>query len=221
MIKLVDLLNELNIQKKTSLGSGAQQLVYPYLKDPNYVVKTFYSPWNKDKDNQPVIDKYEIIDYLKMLKLYPKYIANIIIPDKNKKYYFQEKVDVKKAQEDIWDVVVKVTKKAALDLEKKYKTPNEAYDDLNIGEIFANADSWESIKNINDIDDFYDINYGEGIPMNDLFGDYIYNNYSKNIPLVQKLKPVWDIGKTMTQFGSFHEDNLGYDKEGNFKIIDL
>jgi len=217
-MKLLDLLNELNIQQKTSLGSGDQQSAYPYLKDPNYVIKIFNSSGNKDES---ILDKYEITHYLKMLKLYPKYIANIIIPNKNKKYYFQEKVDVKKAQEDIWDVVIKVIKKAALDLEKKYKTPEEAHDDLDCGEIFYYADSWESINDINNIDDIYDITNGEGIPMNDLFNTYIYNNYSKNIPLVQKLKPVWDIGNTETQFGSFHEDNLGYDKEGNFKIIDL
>ena len=57
--------------------------------------------------------------------------------------------------------------------------------------------------------------------MDYLFDDYIYKNYSKNIPLVQKLKPVWEVGIYNTQFGRFHEDNLGYDKEGNFKIIDL
>jgi hypothetical protein len=216
MIKLVDILKEINTQKKKSLGSGWEQSAYPYLKDPNYVIKIF-----NNKSDQSVLNRYEINHYLKMLEQYPEYIANIIIPGENSKYYFQEKVDVKKAQEDIWDVVIEITKKAALDLEKKYKTPNDAYDNLNIGEIFLNAKSWENIKNINNIDDFFDISYGEGIPMNDLFSSYIYNNYSKNIPLVQKLKPVWDIGRTITQFGSFHEDNLGYDKNGNFKIIDI
>ena len=216
MIKLIDLLKEINIQKKKSLGSGGEQSAYPYLKDPNYVIKTF-----NNKSDQSVLNRYEINHYLKILEQYPEYIANIIIPGENSKYYFQEKVDVKKAQEDIWDVVIEVTKKAALDLEKKYKTPNDAYNNLNIGEIFLNAKSWEDIKNINNIDDFFDISYGEGIPMNDLFSSYVYNNYSKNIPLVQKLKPVWGIGSTITQFGSFHEDNLGYDKNGNFKIIDI
>jgi len=216
MIKLLDILKEINIKQKIAIGSGDQQSVYPYLKDPNYVIKKFDS-----QQDQPVLNRYEIKYYLKMLELYPKYIANIIIPDGNIKYYFQEKVDVKKAQEDIWDVVIKIIKKVALDLEKKYKTPNEVYNDLVAVDIFNNASSWEDIKNIKDIDDFFEINYGEGIPMDDLFNNYIYNNYSKDIPLVQKLKPVWDIGKKITQFGSFHEDNLGYDKDGNFKIIDL
>jgi hypothetical protein len=216
MIKLLDILKEINIKQKIAIGSGDQQSVYPYLKDPNYVIKKFDS-----QQDQPVLNRYEIKYYLKMLELYPKYIANIIIPDGNIKYYFQEKVDVKKAQEDIWDIVIKIIKKVALDLEKKYKTPNEVYNDLVAVDIFNNASSWEDIKNIKDIDDFFEINYGEGIPMDDLFNNYIYNNYSKDIPLVQKLKPVWDIGKKITQFGSFHEDNLGYDKDGNFKIIDL
>ena len=214
--EIQNVLSELNIQPKTSLGSGYQQTAYPYLKDPNYVVKKF-----NDKPDDSVLNRYEIKHYLKTLEQYPEYIAKIIIPNENSKYYFQEKINVTKAQNDIWDVVIKVIKKVALDLEKKYKTPNEAYDDLNIGEIFLNAKTWESIKNINNIDDFFDISYGEGIPMNDLFNNYTYNNYSKNIPLVQKLKPVWDIGRMITQFGSFHEDNIGYDKNENFKIIDI
>jgi len=216
MIKLINILNELNIQRKTSLGSGEQQSVYSYLKDPNYVVKIF-----NDKSNQSIFNRYEIKYYLKMLELYPKYIANIIIPDENKKYYFQEKIDVKKAQNDIWDTVVEVIKKVALDLEKKYQTPLEAAKDLNLSDVFYNAESWEDIKNINNIDDIFDITNGDGIPMDYLFNNYIYNNYSKNIPLAQKLKPVWDVGRSITQFGSFHEDNLGYDKDNNFKIIDI
>ena len=221
MIKLINLLKELNIQSKKRLGDGGQQTAYPYLKNPKYVLKKFDNIYNKDQD-LPVLDKYEIKHYLKMLETYPEYIADIVIPKENSKYYFQEKVDVEKAQNDIWSVVIKVIKKAALDLEKKYKTPNEAADDLKLGvNIFYNADSWEDIKNIKNIYDFFKINYDEGIPMSDLFDDYIYNNYSKNIPLVQKLKPVWDIGNKITKFGLFHEGNLGYDKDKNFKIIDL
>lgn len=219
MIKLVDILTELDIQNKKSLGSGGQQTVYPYLKNPNYVIKKFDQYGNQDPS---VLNRYEIKHYLKMLEKYPEYVANIIIPKENSKYYFQEKVDVKKAQNDIWDLVIKIIKKIALDLENKYKTPYEAYENSNIGaEVFLNAKSWKDIKNINNIYDLFDINYDEGIPMNYLFDPYIYENYSKNIPLVKKLKPVWDIGTYQTQYGSFHEDNLGYDKDGNFKIIDL
>ncbi len=219
MIKLSDLLNELDIQPKRSIGSGEQQIAYPYLKNPNYVIKKFDQYSNQDLS---VLNRYEIKHYLEMLEKYPEYVANIIIPKENSKYYFQEKVDVKKAQNDIWDLVIKIIKKIALDLENKYKTPYEAYENLNIGaEVFLNAKSWKDIKNINNIDDLFDINYYDGVPMNYLFDNYIYKNYSKNIPLVQKLKPVWEVGTNNTQFGIFHEDNLGYDKENNFKIIDL
>jgi hypothetical protein len=222
MIKLLDILNELNIQNKKSLGSGEQQIAYPYLKDPNYVIKTFNTgelAYNKDPH---VLNRYEIKHYLKMLEKHPEYIANVIIPKENSKYYFQEKVNIEKAQNDIWNLVIEIIKKMALDLENKYKTPHDAYEDLNIGaEIFLNANSWEDIKNINNINDLFAINYDDGIPMNYLFDDYIYKKYSKNIPLVQKLKPVWDVGTNQTQYGLFHEDNLGYDRNGNFKIIDL
>jgi hypothetical protein len=44
---------------------------------------------------------------------------------------------------------------------------------------------------------------------------------SKNISLVQKLEPVYWAGDDATEFGEFHESNLGYDKDGNFKIIDI
>jgi len=217
MIKLVDLLNELNIQPKNQIGYGDQQVVYPYLKDPNYVIKKFF---NKPADG--VLTREEIKHYSNVLNQYPKYIANIVIPSKDSKYYFQEKVDVKTSQNDIWDVVIKVIKKVASNLKEKYNTPEEANDDLNLDiEVFQNSGGWENIENINNIDDLFDITYGDGIPMDYLFNPYIYKNYTKDTPLVQKLKPVWNIGKTMTQFGSFHEDNLGYDKDKNFKIIDL
>lgn len=218
MIKLIDLLKELNIRKKTPVGSGWQQSIYPYLKNPNYVIKKF-----DNKSDQHTINRYEIKHYLEMLKLYPEYIANIIIPKENSKYYFQEKVDVKKAQEDIWNVVIKVIKEVASDLKNKYKTPHDAANsgDFKNIELFWNAESWEDIENINNIDDVFDILQGEGIPMKYLFNKYIYNNYSKNIPLVQKLNPVYAAGIDATTFGEFHEDNLGYDKNGNFKIIDI
>jgi hypothetical protein len=210
-----EILKELDIKKKTPLGQGYQQTAYPYLKDPNYVIKRFDS-----KSDQHILDRWEIQHYLKMQKLYPKYIAKIIIPNKNVGYYFQEKVDVKKAAYDIWEVVVEVIKKAALDLEKKYETPSEAAEDLDLPNIFHYAGDWEDIKNINHIKDVFNI-IDEDIPMGYLFNKYIYSNYSKNIPLVQKLKPVYNAGDDATEFGEFHESNLGYDKDGNFKIIDI
>jgi len=215
MIKLINLLKEVTVQKKTSLGAGDEQSAYPYLKDPNYVIKKFHF-----QTNEPVSNKYEMRHYLNIQQDYPKHIAKIIIPNKDSKYYFQEKIDVEKSQNDIWDTVIKVINKVILNLEKKYNTPLEAAEDLDLPDIFHQIDDWEDFKDINNIDDIFSYG-GTETPMSYLFNEYIYDNYSKNIPLVQKLKPVWDIGSSMTNVGVFHEDNLGYDKNGNFKIIDI
>ena len=87
MIKLADLVKEITFKKKTPLGQGYQQTAYPYLKDSNYVVKKF-----NDKSDDSVLNRYETKYYLKILEQYPEYIAKIIIPNENSKYYFQEKI---------------------------------------------------------------------------------------------------------------------------------
>jgi hypothetical protein len=45
MIRLTDILLELQIKNKKIMGSGYQQSAYPFLKNPNYVIKKFSLKW--------------------------------------------------------------------------------------------------------------------------------------------------------------------------------
>lgn len=224
MIKLVDLLNELNIQKKPSVGSGYEQDVYSYIKDPNYVIKKWY---NKD-NTEGSIDRF-----ISLYKEYPEYLAKSFKLKDNHDYYFQEKIDNNKFKQDVIDEFNSFIKKV-YDYYKNYPSDEleeisseyDSWGDWGLSYIFekmANNDvNPDDLKFTGNLDDF-----GQGIynlPMHALVPKYEGINLSKfitNKKLYSQLKKIIPLGNDLTITGEFHEGNLGYDKEGNLKIIDL
>jgi len=224
MIKLTDLLKELNIQKKTSLGSGYEQEVYPYLKDPNYVVKKWYNKDNTEGSIERIVLMY---------KKYPKYIAKSFKLKDNHDYYFQEKVNNNKFKQDVIDEFNIFIKK----LHNHYKD----YPTDELEEISSEYDDWgdwglsyifgkmaegnvkdEDLIFTGTLDDFGEDSYSS--PMNMFIPNYKDINISKfitNKKLYSQLKKIVPLGNDITITGKFHEGNLGYDKDGNLKIIDI
>jgi len=224
MIKLTNLLKEINIQKKTSLGSGYEQEVYPYIKDPNYVLKKWY---NKDT-TEGSIDRF-----ISMYKKYPKYLAKSFKSKDNHDYYFQEKIDNDTFKQDVINEFNVFIKKLyehykdypSNDLEEiSYEYDN--YGDYGLSHIFekmaeGNVKS-DDLKFNGDLDDF---GYGPySSPMQVLIPNYEDINLSRfitNKKLYSQLKKIVPLGNDITITGAFHEGNLGYDKDGNLKIIDI
>jgi hypothetical protein len=218
MIKLATLLKELEFN---DLGNpfavGDEQQVWKHPKDKNLVIKKYGRFSNPNS-----IDRI-----IKYYNNYPNFIAKSFKSD-NPEYYFQEKIDVKSSWKDISQLTLKIYNQVIEDLSKKYLTPQEAYNDNfkngALGNIILSNTDWGEKKG-NWVKLFSKSFYGlEGkieVPMNILFDPYVYKNYTKNLDLIKKLKPVFEFGKEHTLVGAFHEMNLGYDKNRNFKIIDI
>ena len=224
MIKLIDILNELNIQSKTPIGSGYEQDVYPYMKDPNYVIKKWF---NKDT-TEGTIDRF-----ISMYKKYPKYLAKSFKLKDNHDYYLQEKVDNDRFKQDIIDEFNTFIKK----LYNYYKD----YSTNELEEISNEYDDWgdwglsyifkkmaggnvepKDLQFAGNLDDFGFGPYSS--PMHILISKYKDINLNKfitNKKLYSQLKKIVPLGDDLTITGEFHEGNLGYDKDRNLKIIDI
>lgn len=114
MIKLIDILKELNIQSKDSLGQGGEHIVYPSKIKPGFVIKKFTRYDNEffTKDNWK-----EVIDTAKQ---HPDIFAQIDKVDINKGYFVQEKLDEKSLTNDLGGLDKYVREKNIL-----YRTPTD------------------------------------------------------------------------------------------------
>jgi hypothetical protein len=219
-----EILKELNIQKKKSLGSGWEQDVYPYLKDPNYVIKKWY---NKDTTEG------SIERFISMYEKYPKYLAKSFKLKDNHDYYFQEKIDNDKFKQDVIDEFNIFIKKL-YNYYKNYPTDKleeiaEEYEmagDFGLSSFFyaivENNITPEMLKFNGTLDDFGEEPYPS--PMHEIIPIYQGINFNKfitNKKLYSQLKKIVPLGDYITRTGNFHEGNLGYDKDGNLKIIDI
>ena len=82
MIKLIDILKELNIQTKSELGSGLSFVAYPSKIDPSKVIKT------------TIYDEPEKLqDHIYMFMKYPKYFPKVY--KATDKYLVIEKLNTK------------------------------------------------------------------------------------------------------------------------------
>jgi hypothetical protein len=218
MIKLSTLLKEIEFN---NLGEpfdfGDEQTVWKHPEDKNLVIKK-YGRFSHPDSIKRIINYYE---------KYPDFIVKSLKSD-NSDYYFQEKLDVKSSWKDISQLTLKTYNQVIEDLSKKYSTPQEAY---KAG--FKNGPIGNIILNNTDFGDkkgnwgklftksFYGLEGKINVPMSILFDPYVYENYTKNLDLVKKLKPIYNFGVKHTLVGAFHEKNLGYDKNKNFKILDI
>jgi hypothetical protein len=100
MIKLLDILNELNIQPKDQLGSGQSSSTYPYNKDPEKIIKTV-----SDYDDNNKFDLEQIKIFQKHPDIFP------LIYKVTDKYAVLEKLNINKAYNEMlsWGKQVKKT----------------------------------------------------------------------------------------------------------------
>ena len=221
-------MKEIKIKQKSLLGYGDEQKVYPYKKDPNYVIK-----------KQLHSSESSLDEYIDIQKRYPEFVAKVIKPKgEYKGYYFQEKLDNKSFMDDIAKIVIKLHNTLLKSLPKKYNTPEEAFEDLDPDEADISLgqslwklhryDTWDSFE----MKDFY-IDDSDLLNVYDKYEDLLglfnggsfdshrtslFYDLGKSTPLIQKLAPLYKVPK---MFGNFHEGNVGYDKNKNPKILDL
>jgi hypothetical protein len=86
MIRLSNLLNELNIRPKAPIGSGAEQTVYPFNIKPGFVIKRFTA-------DEELYDKDEWEQVIETSKKHPSIFAAVDKVDIDKGYFIQEKLD--------------------------------------------------------------------------------------------------------------------------------
>jgi hypothetical protein len=165
-----------------------------------------------------------------MIEYYEKYPRFIVksIKSENPEYYYQERIDVKSSMKDIHKLTLLIYNQVIDDLSKKYPIPLDAWKaglkNYPLGNLISDNTDWGDKKgNWSKLisKTIYGLEGKIEVPMSLLFDPYIYKNYTKDIELVKKLKPIYKFGKEHTRVGAFHEANLGYDKNGDFKIIDI
>jgi hypothetical protein len=219
-----EILKELDIKKKTSIGSGYEQDVYPYIKDPNYVIKKWY---NKDHTEG------SIERFISMYNEYPKYIARSFKLKDNHDYYFQEKIDNDKFKQDVineFNIFIKnlynYYKDHSADELEEISNEYDSWGDSGLSYIFMKMAEDnvkpEDLKFNGSLDDFGNGPYSS--PMHILVPKYDSIDITKfitNKKLYSQLKKIVPLGDDITITGVFHEGNLGYDKNGDLKIIDI
>ena len=93
MIKLIDLLKELNIQPKTPIGKGGEQTAYPSKIKPGFVIK-------KLTGENEYFTKEDWAEIVKTAQQHPEVFAQIDKVDFDKGYFVQEKLDEKSLTKD-------------------------------------------------------------------------------------------------------------------------
>lgn len=93
MIKLIDILKELNTQPKEPIGRGGEHIVFPFKLKPGFVIKKFTG-------NIQITTKdwKQIIEFSQQ---HPEIFAIVDKVDFDKKYLVQEKLDEKTLTKDL------------------------------------------------------------------------------------------------------------------------
>ena len=92
MIKLTDLLKEINIQFKDPIGQGSEHTVYPSKIKPGFVMKKF---------TENIILKDDWVKCIQAAQQHPELFAKIDKVDFDKEYVIQEKLDEKSLTKDL------------------------------------------------------------------------------------------------------------------------
>jgi hypothetical protein len=174
MIKLIDILKEINILSKPELGSGGVFTAYPSKIDPSKVIKI--SNYNNPKDIQYHAD---------MFRNHPKYFPKVY--KVTGKYLVIEKLNIKP-----------------------------------IIEYYNKLKSLTSLLNPFKLIPFY--NPKKFDPDNPL--DVVIKQHPELLEMTLKLKKLYkDVDKILEKEGydelDFHQENIGIDDKGNFKMLDF
>jgi hypothetical protein len=189
MIKLTNLLKELNIQLKTPIGQGDEQTVYPSKIKSGFVIKKFTA-------NEENFTKEEWREVIETAQQHPDVFAQIDKVDFDKGYIVQEKLDEKSLTKD----------------------GNELYSYLKDNNILY--------RNPQDIS-----NYSGLDPITILYMDPDRIDMLDNTPWEDTLKPKLErffdklenagFGINDNFLGDLRLTNVGYDKNGEIKILDF
>lgn len=189
MIKLTNLLRELNIQPKTPIGKGDEQTAYPSKIKPGFVIKKFTS-------ESEFFTKEDWAEIIETAQQHPEIFAQIDKVDFDKGYFVQEKLDEKSLTKD----------------------GNELYDYLKDNNILY--------RNPQDKNDYSGLDIITILYMNP---DRI--NMLDNTPWEDTLKPKLEhffdklnetgYGIDDNYLGDLRLTNVGYDKNGEIKILDF
>jgi hypothetical protein len=93
MIKLLDILKELNIQSKAPIGQGGEQTVYPSKIKPGFVIKKLTGEYG-------YFTKEDWKEIIQTAQQHPEIFAQIDKVNFNKGYLTQEKLDEKSLTKD-------------------------------------------------------------------------------------------------------------------------
>jgi len=212
VIKLLSLLNELNIKPKTPIGSGMYHTAFPFEKFKDKIIKTGkgdvdISSGGVKKINQKPLNK----KMLDIFQRFPKFFAHVYkITDK---YAVIQKLDTEAFKSDSFKLARGLIRLVMS--EPRFAKNNTLLYPYAINPSLEPED--------------IDISY------------FIYFlTFSRNYRLGKKLRKYlprdifdkfYDFFKALDQSGvknylprnraDVHENNLGYDKEGNLKFLDI
>jgi|APGre2960657423_1045063.scaffolds.fasta_scaffold02667_5 hypothetical protein len=197
-MKLLDIIFEVVVTNKEMLGKGKDHVVYDYKSDPTKVIKSAWGV-NKgeykygDKSNQHIVDMNP--DHIEVILKYPNLFPKVF--KYNKRYAVIEKLDTSRVIQDQKELYNQLTK----------------YDDVfrNVVESdFISGLYWTVTKVSGFIPKIIRKMKSAGEDLT-LLGKYV--------SLFKKLKTT--VARSSYYGVDVTVHNLGYDNEGNLKLLDF
>jgi hypothetical protein len=196
MIKLTDLLKEINIQKKKQKAAGSRHVIYPSKLNPNTVIKIANTNPEYDGDEDNTID----LDSLELFKEHPDIFPKVYkITDK---YAILEKLNAKKAYnelKDLYNQVIKSDTEFSEYIKDKFTGYDRDYTEFS-------TDIYEYIEDEGQDPSGFDEVYAE-IKDGELLKKYVLF--------------IFKVTKSLPQSLDIHNSQFGYTPEGQIKLLDI